>query len=233
VDWTGLIGSSWEVAQAQAFMAEQVARARSSMKAALRQNFIDLGVPDVSQLGNLGKYINKDTIQAAINNKYSVYGQVKLQEAQANTRNAAALAARGMLESGQSSVSAQDVINQAEQARYMGLREFLRAGAQGLEHVGDVEAQMAQGVMQAQFAAAQRIAQQQAAAAAAAAAGGAGGYGPVSAGQPAQMPIYQGTEITPYGQQWLTVNPYDPQTAPYGVDWMGNPIDLSGLHNIR
>lgn len=178
IDWGGLIGSSYEVSAAQALMASEMARARSNLKADLRQNFIDLGLPDTSQLGNLGQYINKGTIQAAINNKYSTYGQVALAEARANASNDAELAARGILQSGQTTSSREDVINQAEQARYMGLRDFLRSGQTGLEHVGDVQAQMAQGVMQAQFAAAQRIAQQQAAAAAAAAASNAQIYGP-------------------------------------------------------
>jgi hypothetical protein len=154
-----------------------MARARSNLKADLRQNFIDLGIGDTSKLGNLGQYIDKNTIQQAINNKYSVYGQVQQQEAKANAQNAAALAARGILQSGQSTSSAQDVINQAEQARYNGLREFLRSGQTGLEHMGDIQSQMSQGVMNAQFAAAQRVAQENAAAAALAAAQSAGQFG--------------------------------------------------------
>jgi hypothetical protein len=190
VDWSGLIGSSWEVNAAQAMMASQMARARANLQATLRQNFIDLGVGDTSQLGSsLGKYIDKNTIQQAINNKYSVYGQTAQQEARANAQNAYGLAARGMLSSGQYTKSTQDVTNAAEQSRYMGLREFLRAGQQGLTGLGDTEASLASGVMQAQFAAAQRVAQQQAAAAALAAAQGAGVYGGRTDTQP-QAPQY-------------------------------------------
>ena len=168
IDWTGLIGRSWEVSQAQAMMAEQMGRARSGMKADLRQNFIDLGLGDTSKLGSLGQYLDKDTIQAAINNKYSIYSQVREGEARANAQNTAGLAGRGMGESGQSTTNAENVINQAESGRYTGLREFLRSGQAGLMHLGDVESQMAQGVMNAQFSAAQRVAQENAAAQAAA-----------------------------------------------------------------
>jgi hypothetical protein len=214
VDWTGLIGGSWEVSQAQAMMASQMARARANLQASLRQNFIDLGYTGgKSALGGLGSYIDKSTIQQAINNKYSVYAQTAREEAQANAGNEAELAARGILSSGQHTKSLQDVTNAAEQNRYMGLREFLRTGQTGLEHLGDVEAQMAQGVMQAQFAAAQRVAQENAAAAAAAAAASA-----------ARGPIYEGGAMTPYGEGYLAAHPYDPRTAPLGLDYLGRPI---------
>ena len=199
IDWTGLIGRSWEVSQAQAMMAEQMGRARAGMKADLRQNFIDLGIGDTSKLGSLGSYIDKDTIQAAINNKYSVYGQAREGEARANAQNSAQLASRGIMQSGQATTNAENVINQAESGRYTGLREFLRSGQTGLTHLGDVESQMAQGVMNAQFSAAQRIAQENAAAQAAAnaqaaqAAANRAAEASAQQAQPWYQPTYQPT----------------------------------------
>jgi hypothetical protein len=159
VDWSNLIGGSYEVAGAEAMMGAQMARARTNLQNSLRMNLIDLGIGDKTQLGNLSKYIDKDTLKQAIANKYSVYAQTAENEARANATNDAQLAARGILSSGQTTKSTQDVTNQAESARYSGLREFMRSGLTGLEHMGDVEAQMAQGVMQARFAAAARLAQ--------------------------------------------------------------------------
>lgn len=159
VDWGSMIGGSYEVAQAEAMMGAQMARARANLQNSLRMNLVDLGIGDKAQLGDLSKYIDKATLKEAVANKYSTYAQVADQAARANATNDAQLAARGILSSGQTTKSAQDVTNQAESARYMGLREFLRSGATGLEHLGDVESQMAQGVMSARFAAASRLAQ--------------------------------------------------------------------------
>lgn len=159
-DWQSLIGGSYEVAGAQALMASQMARARANLQAQIRQGFIDLGAPAGTDLGGLGSYIDKDTMQAAINNKYSTYSQIGQQERRSNATNNAQLAARGILSSGQTTKSLQDVTNAAEQNRYGALRQFLAAGQQGLMGLGDLEAQQAQALMQAQFAAAQRLAQQ-------------------------------------------------------------------------
>lgn len=224
VDWTGLIGGSWEVSQAQAMMAEQMARARSNLTADLRQNFIDLGIGNTKSLGSLGSYIDKGTIQQAINNKYSVYGQVGLQEAKANAQNAAGLAARGMGQSGQSTTNAESVINQGEQARYMGLREFLRSGQTGLEHLGDVQSQMSQGVMNAQFSAANRIAQQNAAAAALAAAQGA--YGGPSAAGGGPAPTIPTDGYSPYVDPNFPGGPAAPN---YPLVGTGSPAWLQWL----
>ena len=154
-----MIGGSYEVAQAEAMMGAQMARARTNLQNSLRMNVIDLGIGSKADLGDLSQYIDKATLQKAAANKYSTTAQIADQQARANANNDAQLAARGILSSGQTTKSAQDVTNQCEQARYMGLREFLRSGQTGLEHLGDVESQMAQGVMSARFAAASRLAQ--------------------------------------------------------------------------
>jgi hypothetical protein len=184
VDWASMIGGSYEVSQAEAMMGAQMARAKANLQNSLRMNLIDLGVGSKADLGDLSKYIDKATLTQAINNKYSVYAQVADQQARANATNDAQLAARGILSSGQTTKSTQDVVNQGEQARYTGLRDFLRSGQTGLEHLGDVESQMAQGVMQARFAAAARLAQQYATAGMG---GGTalGGAAPVAAAPPA------------------------------------------------
>lgn len=159
VDWASLIGGSYEVAQAEAMMAQQMARARDAFTGDLRSAFINLGYTgDQSQLGNLSSYLDQGTIQQAINNKYSIYNQIKENSARANAVNNATLAARGILSSGQTSKSATDVLRASEQSRYDALRSFLQQGSQGLMHIGDIESQMAQGLMQARFAAAQRLA---------------------------------------------------------------------------
>ena len=192
VDWASMIGGSYEVAQAEAMMGAQMARAKTNLQNSLRMNLIDLGIGDKTQLGDLSKYIDKDTLKQAIANKYSTYAQVGDQQRIANASNDADLAARGILSSGQTTKSAQDVVNQGEQARYSGLREFLRSGQTGLEHMGDVESQMAQGVMSARFAAAARLAQQYATT-------GAGGGTDLGSAAPAAP---------------AAAAPYDPYTDP-------------------
>lgn len=206
VDWQSMIGGSYEVAQAEAMMAAQMARARDAFTGDLRQAFIDLGYTgDQSKLGNLSQYLDKDTIQAAVNNKYSSYNQIAEAQARADATNNAQLAARGILSSGQTSKSASDVLQAAEQNRYNSLRSFLQAGSQGLTHIGDVESQLAQGVMNARFAAAQRL---------------AGMYGSgLGGGAPAA--------VDPYAAQGGAGN-YDYSQAPLdALDWM-LPSDYSG-----
>jgi hypothetical protein len=204
-----MIGGSYEVAQAEAMMAAEKARARANLQNSLRMNLIDLGIGDKSQLGDLSQYIDKDTLKQAIANKYSTYAQVADQQARANATNAAQLASRGILSSGQTTKSTQDVVNQGEQARYSGLRDFLRSGQTGLEHMGDVESQMAQGVMQARFAAAQRLANQYAMAGADP---GGGGSAPPPSAPAASVPY------SPYTDPYFPGGPAAPNYPLVGTN---------------
>ena len=162
-DYASMIGGSWEVGAAESAMAEQMAAARAAFQQQLRQNFIDLGysgdLTKESGLGDFSKYIDKATIQKAIDNKYSAYAQVKQQEAKANAANDALLASSGLSLGGTTTATAQNTINQAEQARYEGLRNFLSGGQQGLSGLTQLKASLAAQVAQARAAAASRLAQ--------------------------------------------------------------------------
>jgi hypothetical protein len=162
-DYGSMIGGSWEVEAAESAMASQMAAARAAFQQQLRQNFIDLGYSgDLTKengLGDFSKYIDKDTIQKAIDNKYSAYATIKQQEAKANAANDALLASSGLSLGGTTTATATDTINQAEQARYEGLRNFLSGGQQGLSNLTSLKAQLAAGVAQARAAAAARLAQ--------------------------------------------------------------------------
>jgi len=160
VDWSALIGGDYGVQQAETDMASTMQRKQGDFQSQLRQMLVDLGVTDTSKLGNLGKYIDQETIQNAAANKYSTVAQIGQQEAQANAQNQASLAARGMLTSGQTTTDLENVTAQAENARYQGLRDFLSAGASGLGQLADIQDQLAQGVAQARAAAADRAAQE-------------------------------------------------------------------------
>jgi len=153
-----MIGGSWEVGAAESAMAEQMAAARARLQASLRSGLIDLGVGSASGLGDLSKYIDKGTIQKAIDNKYSVYAQIKQQEDVANAFNQNDLIARGLGTSGTATETTSDTIQRAEQARYEGLRNFLQGGQSGLDNLASLKAQLAGQVMNARFAAAQRLA---------------------------------------------------------------------------
>ena len=161
-DYGSMIGGSWEVAAAESAMAEQMAAARAQFQSQLRSNFIDLGYSgDMTKdngLGDFSKYIDKDTMQKAIDNKYSAYAQIKQQEAKTNAANDALLASSGLSLGGTTTATATDTINQAEQARYEGLRNFLSGGQQGLSGLANLKAQLSAGVAQARAAAAARLA---------------------------------------------------------------------------
>jgi hypothetical protein len=204
-DYSSMIGGSWEVSAAESAMASQMAAARSQFQNQLRQSFIDLGYSgDMKQngLGDFSKYIDKDTIQKAIDNKYSAYSQIKQQEEKTNAVNDALLASSGLSLGGTTTATATDTINQAEQARYEGLRNFLSGGQQGLANLTNLKLQLAQGVEQARFAAAQRLAQM---------------YPPTPA-QPEQYNVpaldsYISDIMAPVEQDWAN-------TGSYLYDWM-------------
>lgn len=214
-DYSSMIGSSWEVGAAESAMAEQMAAARAAFQSQLRQNFIDLGYSgDLKEggLGDFSKYIDKATIQKAIDNKYSAYSTIKQQQEKTDAYNAAMLSSSGLGLGGTTTATAQDTVNQAEQARYEGLRNFLSGGQQGLSGLTSLKAQLGAQVANARMAAAQRLAAQYPAT-------------PAVAAQP-YAPGYDFTADY-YGQlPWDTfTGPYDPKdpwdipttgTGPYG-----------------
>jgi len=157
-DYGSMISGDWEVQDAEAAMGAQMARARGDFQAGLRSQLIDLGLSDTSKLGSLGQYIDAATIKAAVANKYSATAQNAQAAERAGAQNNAALAARGILSSGQTTKSAQDVTAGQESSNYSALRGFLEGGAQGLGSLGDLEYNLARGVAQARQAAAMRAA---------------------------------------------------------------------------
>ena len=158
-DYGSLISGDWEVQDAEAAMGAEMARARGDFQAGLRQQLIDLGISDTSKLGSLGKYIDADTIKAAVANKYSATAQNSQAAERARAGNNAALAARGILNSGATTNAQQQVSAAQEAGDYQGLRSFLEGGASGLSGLGDMEYQLARGVAQARAAAAARAAE--------------------------------------------------------------------------
>jgi hypothetical protein len=157
-DYGSMISGDWEVQDAEAAHGAQMARARGDFQAGLRSQLIDLGLTDVSKLGSLGQYIDQDTITKAIENKYSATAQIGQQAERGRAQNNAALAARGLLSSGQTTKSQQDVSAAAESGRYSALRSFLEGGASGLSGLADMEYQGARGIAAARQAAAMRAA---------------------------------------------------------------------------
>lgn len=156
----GIIGGDWEVQDAEAAMAAGMARARGDFQAGLRQAFIDYGGgADLSKLGNLSKYLDTDTIKAAVANKYSQNAQIGQQAEKITAQTRARNAAMGRLSSGETTNRETEIAAQAEGNRYTALRDFLSGGAQGLMGLADREEQYASAVAQARAAAAMRAAE--------------------------------------------------------------------------
>jgi hypothetical protein len=153
-----MIGGDWEVQGAESEMNARMGRARGDFTSQIRQALIDLGVTDTSKLGSLGSYIDQDTISKAAQNKYSQTAQISQQETAKRAQTEAALAARGMLSSGQLTKSTEDVLAEGESARYGALRDFLGAGQAGLGNLADLNDQLASQLAQARYAAAARAA---------------------------------------------------------------------------
>jgi hypothetical protein len=158
VDYNALIGGDWEVQFAETDMEAQLARARANLRKGLNQGLIDLGVVDPSKLGSLGKYIDKDTITKAAENKYSTMARVAQEETRSKATSNAQLAARGILTSGQTTKNTEDIIAAAEGNRYSALRDYLAAGDQGLMGLADLQSELGWRLAQARAAAAARAA---------------------------------------------------------------------------
>lgn len=161
-DYSSMIGGSWEVGAAESAMGSQMSAARAAFQSQLRQAFIDLGYTGDtgkgSQLGDFSKYIDKDTIQKAIDNKYSAYAQIQKQQTAASDVNAALALSQGLTGSGSATAEDESLQSQVEQGRYSSLRDFLSGGQTGLSNLSTMQAQLAAGVAQARAAAASRLA---------------------------------------------------------------------------
>jgi hypothetical protein len=155
-DLSKLISGDWEVQDAETAMASRMSALRDSFQANVRRALIDLGVGDTSKLGKFGSYVDSDTIQQAIANKYSANAQIQQSQERASNQMQAALAGRGMLASGQLTKSSGDIAADAEKSRYDALQSFLGSGEEGLRGLGDAEYDLGQGVAKARAAAAQR-----------------------------------------------------------------------------
>ena len=156
--YAGMIGGDYGVQEMESQMQSGMERARGNFQSQLRQKLIDLGVTDTSKLGNLGQYIDKDTIANAAANKYSQTAQISQAQQSAQSQLEASLAARGLLSSGQLTQSTEENVAQAESARYSALRDFLSGGAQGLGNLADLQEQYANQLANARFEAANRAA---------------------------------------------------------------------------
>ena len=157
--YAGLIGGDYGVQGMESLMNAQMGTARGNFQSQLRQSLIDLGVVDPSSLGNLGQYIDANTIQQAAANKYSQTAQLQQQQTIQDAQSQAQLAARGLLSSGQLTTDQEASIREAEQGRYTALRSFLAGGAQGLGSLAQMNDQLAMQLAQARADAAMRAAQ--------------------------------------------------------------------------
>ena len=155
----GLIPGDYEVQDAEAAMGARMAALRSGFTGNIRKALIDLGVTDTGKVGKFGSYIDADTIQQAAANKYSTSAQIAQQETAQRAKSEAALAARGILHSGQTTKTAGDIAAEGEKGRFAALQDFLSAGEQGLGNIAEEEYGLSQQVARARAAAAQRAAE--------------------------------------------------------------------------
>jgi len=138
-------------------------RSQVSFNAALRRAAINLGLGqrgmDTSVAGKFGSRIDADTLQQAINNKFSQNTQIQNQQDRAMSQAAANLAGRGLLSSGQASKTSGDINAQAEQNRYDALQAFLGVGEQGLSDLASQETEFDKAIAQARGGASGRAAE--------------------------------------------------------------------------
>ena len=158
--YSDFLGSDPWVKQAQAAGESGIQEAESGFQKSLRQAFIDFGASDTSRLGDYAKYIDDPTIEAAKNNKFSRLAR-SLKAQTANLRQGrAALAARGMLSSGQATNDTTQQLNAREASDYGSLRDFLGGADQGLSNLAGLRRSYADSLRTAQNDAAGRYADQ-------------------------------------------------------------------------
>jgi hypothetical protein len=129
--------------------------------AAIRRAAINLGLGqkgmDIGRAGKFGGRIDTDTIQKAIENKYSQNTQIQNQQDRSQSQMAASLAGRGGLNSGQLVKSSGDIGQQAEQNRYDALQSFLGQGEAGLTDIANQSATLDQAIATARGNAGGRV----------------------------------------------------------------------------
>lgn len=158
-DYSSMIPGDWEVTDAQAQGNQARAEAEAAFQKALRQAFIDYG-GDSARLGDYAKYIDAPTIEAARANKFSQTAQNLQAMTKALARSRAALAARGILSSGQTTADTRAALDARELADYSALRSFLGGADKGTASLADVRQQIADRIRAARASAAARLAQQ-------------------------------------------------------------------------
>ena len=129
---------------------------RSAFGENIKRAMINLGARDTSKLGKFGSYIDQDTIQKAIANKYSANAQIQQGQDTQQAQMEAGLAARGTLSSGQATKSTGDIAADAEKSRFDALQQFLTSGEQGLTGLADEEYNLGKTVAAARANAADR-----------------------------------------------------------------------------
>ena len=74
------IPGDWEVQDAEAAFAAQMAKLRNAFTGDIRSALINLGLPENAEIGQqFGGYIDQDTIAKAVQNKYSTAAQIAQQ----------------------------------------------------------------------------------------------------------------------------------------------------------
>lgn len=151
----------WEVLAAEGAFGTEMGRLRNLLTGDIRESLIGLGLPqDEKVQGEFGSYIDQDTITKAIGNKYSTAAQIAAQEQKQRKMQTAALAARGMLRSGQTTNQLAGIAAEGERGRFQAVQDFLTGARGGLKQLGETEASLQGDVATARANAAARLAQQ-------------------------------------------------------------------------
>lgn len=155
------IPGDWEVQDAETAFATRMAQLRSAFQGDIRDALVNLGLPGSPEVGKeFGSYIDADTIAKAAQNKYSTAAQIAAQEQKQRKMQTAALAARGMLRSGQTTNQLAGIAAEGERGRFQAVQDFLTGARGGLKQLGETEAGLQGNVATARANAAARLAQQ-------------------------------------------------------------------------
>lgn len=157
-DYSSLIQGDYGYQQAQAQGQQALAQGETDFQKALRTAFIDLGAQDTSKLGEWAKYIDQPTIEAAKANKFAALAQNLQQATKSLRQNRAALAARGILSSGQTTQDTLTNQQAREQGDYGALRSFLSGTEQSAQGLAGLRSSIAAQISAAREAAAARAA---------------------------------------------------------------------------
>lgn len=158
-DYNALLAGDWEPNDAVITGGKMRGEAEAGFQAALRRAFIDFG-GDSSKLGNWAKYIDQPTIEAAQANKFSQTAQNLAAMTKNMRQSRAALAARGLTSSGQSTENAKLALEAKQLADVTAGRTFTDLAESGERGLGKVETDIAAMIDAARSRAAARIAQE-------------------------------------------------------------------------